>query len=277
MMETKKNILKTFLQAPINSQTYLNLIYLLLAFPLGLSYFLFLVIGFSVGIPLSIFIFGLFILAAIFAASWGLTAFERQLAIALLRVKIAPMNKPAAADEGFWKKLGGFFSNPVTWKGLFYLFLKFPVGIISFVITVTGLATTFSLLTAPLFYRLWTINFGFWRIDTLTEALLAVPLGFIMIFVVLNIFNLAAWLSGQLARVMLGRCSLDQNKPAVFLPQENETNKVSENETKGTAEEKVVGEDMSSQSEKDKELINNNENAFSETANPTEIENSELE
>ena len=39
-METKQNILKTFLQAPVQSQTYLNLIYLLLAFPLGLSYFL---------------------------------------------------------------------------------------------------------------------------------------------------------------------------------------------------------------------------------------------
>ena len=74
-METKQNFLKSFLQAPVQSQTYLNLIYLLLAFPLGLSYFLFFVIGFSVGIPLSIFVFGLFILAAMFCCQLGINSF----------------------------------------------------------------------------------------------------------------------------------------------------------------------------------------------------------
>ena len=235
-METKQNILKTFLQAPIQSQTYLNLIYLLLAFPLGLSYFLFFVIGFSVGIPLSIFVFGLFILAAMFAASWGLTAFERQLTIALLRVKIAPMSSGVPAEAGFWKKLGGFFANPVTWKGLLYLMLKFPIGILSFVITVTGLASTFSLLTAPITYRLWTTNFGFWRIDTLIEALLAVPLGIIVLFITLNIFNLAAYLSGQFARIMLGRLSAAQSEQSSSQAFEKEIGIYSDNEIMGIPE-----------------------------------------
>ena len=43
----------------VKPQTYLNILYLLLAFPLGIAYFVFLVTGFSLGISLLILWVGL--------------------------------------------------------------------------------------------------------------------------------------------------------------------------------------------------------------------------
>ena len=206
-MNKQQNLLTTFFSAPIKAETYLNLLYLLLAFPLGLTYFIFFTAGFAAGVPLIIIFVGFLILAVMFAASWGLTAFERQMAIALLRVDIAPMNSGIDPQAGFWKKLGGFFSNPVTWKGLLLLLLKFPVGLLSFIISITTLAVTFSLLAAPVTYRIWPYTIGFWQIDTFFESILAFLLGGLSIFLTLNILNLFAWLCGQFARIMLGQVS----------------------------------------------------------------------
>ena len=64
----------------IEKQTYLNLVYLLLAFPLGIAYFVFLVTGFSLGFGLIVTFLGIPILLGMLAATWGIAAFERQLA-----------------------------------------------------------------------------------------------------------------------------------------------------------------------------------------------------
>ncbi len=53
-------------------QTYLNLLYLLLAFPLGLAYFVFLVTGLSLGFGLIITLAGIPILVLMLVAIWAL-------------------------------------------------------------------------------------------------------------------------------------------------------------------------------------------------------------
>jgi hypothetical protein len=42
----------------------------------------------------------------------------------------------------------------VTWKGLAYLFARFPLGILAFVIVVTWLSLTVGLIAAPFVYSL---------------------------------------------------------------------------------------------------------------------------
>ena len=89
-----------------------------------------------------------------------------------------------------------------------YLFLKFPLGIASFTIAVTLISVTIALVGAPLYY--WVddgIDMGIWRVDVLWEALILALAGIAMVFISLNIMNAAAFLSGRLARVMLGKLS----------------------------------------------------------------------
>ncbi len=127
----QKTDFERFFGVVVKEQSYLNLIYLLLAFPLGLFYFVFLVTGLSLGFGLLIIWIGIPILLLMLVAWWGLTAFERQLAILLLHVDISPMSLESAKGQGIWERLKAHLSNPITWKGLVYLFAKFPLGILS--------------------------------------------------------------------------------------------------------------------------------------------------
>src|SRR4051812_46938929 len=88
---TPRNPIVRFLSAPVEARSYANLLYLAMSFPLGLAYFVFLTVGLSVGIGLTIVWVGLPILALVIAGSWGMAALERQMAIHLLGVAVPPM------------------------------------------------------------------------------------------------------------------------------------------------------------------------------------------
>jgi hypothetical protein len=216
-MDSNKNALEKFFGVAIQSQTYLNALYLLLAFPLGLFYFIFLITGLSLGVGLIIVWVGLLLLVLVFAVWYSLLVLERQMAITLLHEEIPPISHESYSGKSAWQRLKAALSNPVTWKGLLYLFAKFPLGIVSFVVLVTFLSISFALLLAPMYYQwvqpqvtmdmgsvLWSPN---WIIDTLPEALVACVAGVFMLFISMHIFNGLAWVSGKFARVMLGNFS----------------------------------------------------------------------
>lgn len=193
-------------------QTYKNLAYLLLAFPLGIAYFVISVAGFSAGVGLLIVWIGLFILMALFAGLWGIAAFERQLAIHLLGKEIAPMSNPTQDVDGLWEKVKAHFRNPVTWKSAAYLLLKFPIGIASFVLTVTAVSFVGGLVFAPFIYQTGDISIFAWEINTLIEALLATGIGLAIAPLAFRMLNGAAQLSGQFASFMLGSSDYPQEK-----------------------------------------------------------------
>jgi hypothetical protein len=153
---TFPDVLLHLFGAPFRLQTYKNLLYLLLAFPLGLVYFIFLAVGLATGFGLAIVWIGLPLLALVFAGSWALAAFERQAAIHLLGADVAPMLPPPSTEarpsRTIWQQAGDFLRNPVTWKGMGFLLLKLPLGIVSFVAIVGLLTTSSALLLAPIFW-----------------------------------------------------------------------------------------------------------------------------
>src|SRR6478736_1122150 len=69
-----------FFLAPFRLRTYANLLYLWLAFPLGLFYFVTLITGFSLGLGLLIVWVGLLVLLVMMLVVWALGGFERTLA-----------------------------------------------------------------------------------------------------------------------------------------------------------------------------------------------------
>lgn len=202
-----------FFKSVIDPQSYLNILYLLLAFPLGTAYFVFLVTGLSLGFGLIITLLGIPILITVLAASWGLCSFERVITNAMLGEEIP---KPASPllPEGWWPRFKAHMSNRLTWTGVIYLLIKFPLGVATFSIAVTLISTTLGLLCAPLYYSFVNLEierftvggttYGGWNIDTLPEALLMTLIGIPLIFISLLLMNLLARLSGGFARVMLG-------------------------------------------------------------------------
>lgn len=228
-MKSMIKALGSFFGVVIEGQTYLNLLYLLLAFPLGLFYFIFLVSGLSIGASLVIVWVGIPVLLIVFGAWYGLLIFERWMAITVLHENIPPLSRVETTGMSNWQKLKSALANPVTWKGLVYLIAKFPIGILSFVILVTFITLTASLIGAPIYYHWFNpqVNLDLgglflspnWKIDTLFEALLVCLAGVFVALISLHIFNGLAWVSGKFARIMLGNFGGQSSSPAAASPQ----------------------------------------------------------
>lgn len=205
-MNETTGIVKQFFGVAARGQTYLNIIYLLLAFPLGTAYFVFLVTGLSLGISLLIIWIGIPILLLMLAAWWGLVLFERQLAIWLLHVDIPPISRDTAPGQSVWIQLKAHLSNPLTWKGLVYLFARFPLGILSLVVAIPLIALTVGLVFAPLTYtdpesQMYIFS---WQIDTLNEAVICSIVGLGVGLISMHIMNGLAFVSGRFTSLMLG-------------------------------------------------------------------------
>ena len=225
-------------QAPIESkfhvlgekQTYTNLLYLLVSFPLGIFYVMFLLIGLATFLNTTV-ISGVLVMLLVIFVWWRLARFERNLAMHWLHVEISPMAPPHKEGMKWWERFRVHLTNAVTWKSLAYLFVKFPLGIISFVVIINMFVltlgfTVFSLiiglLVMPFLYLFRTLSGrrGAWR-ETRTSGegkegeegeaadrgrlfLLLSITGFGFALVAFHVLNALAYVSGQFARIMLG-------------------------------------------------------------------------
>lgn len=198
------DIYQRFFGVVAQDQSYLNIVYLLLSFPAGLFYFIFLLTGLSLGLGLAIVWVGIPILVLVLAGWWWMLVFEREMAIHLLRVEIAPMTRDPNPPPGMWARLKSILRNPVTWKGLVYLFARFPLGILAFVIVVTWFSLAIGLISAPFAYSFASVNFGAGRVATMSDALLCAVIGLVIGIAGMHLMNLMSYVYGQFARLMLG-------------------------------------------------------------------------
>lgn len=205
-----------FFKAPFRLRTYTNLLYLALAFPLGMIYFIFLTVGIPLGLGLTLIWIGIPILALVFAGSWGLAAMERQLAIHTLGAPVPPMSQPAVeAVQTVWQRVKAFFSNPVTWKGMAFLLLKLPLGIVSFVAIVFLLTLSVAFLATPLVWQWSTyeVDGVILLVDSWGEAWLFSLFGLGLMFVSLNLLNGLALVWRWMATFLLGSERFAQAPP----------------------------------------------------------------
>ena len=209
-------------------QTYLNMFYLLIAFPLGIFYFSFLITGVSLGLGLIITLFGIPLLFLMTFLWYWLGTFEARLSSALLNIKIVPEQSKAFKEKTFFKKITKHFTEPITWKSFGYLLIKFPLGILSFVLLVTLLSVSLSLLVSPLLYYLAQniISMDFIVINGVSiiiqawQVWLISVVGLFLLFVSLHVFNGLAYVSGIIAKSLLGSKKVIRKKKKVKHRQE---------------------------------------------------------
>ncbi len=207
-------------------QTYVNLLYLLMSFPLGICYIVVLLLGLvSILSNTTIAVLGILILLLAIFVWWRLARFERNLAMRWLHIEIRPMAPPRKERLKRLERFSAHLTNAVTWKSLVYLFLKFPLGTISFVailnlFVLTLGFTVFSLpiglLVLPFLYlfRALPRRRGEWReartsgegmvVDRVRLFLLLSLTGFGFALIAFHVLNALAYVSGQLAHAMLG-------------------------------------------------------------------------
>lgn len=224
-------VLGRVLHTPMRLQTYRNLCYLVVMFPLGIVYFTLLLVGFATGIPLVIVGIGILILVLLLAVVVGLAGLERTLVRVLLRVDV-PVT--AVETEGsLWRRTKHLVTDRQTWKAVVYLLSEFVYGTVVFGMVASLVATVGSFLFAPIYYQQapvvaygpipsdeftldvlfgWdnllvglttTFRIGSWQIETLPGALLFTGLGIVLLLLSLQLVNVLVWMWGQYARIML--------------------------------------------------------------------------
>ncbi len=186
--------------------TYGNMLYLLLAFPLGLVYFILLATGISLGIGLYLVVVGLPLLVLVLMLWRQLVKLEQLQAKWLLgqEVRPEPILRWAEAKRA-WPWFRARLSSGLTWKGLGFLFLKFPLGLGAFVLMVVMLSASLALVAAPVLHKHGLVN-----VDDVSLLVINGPLhgaglvlfGLLLLILSLHLFNGYArvfrWLSGKL-------------------------------------------------------------------------------
>lgn len=226
--------LRSFVAAPVRPQTYLNLAYLVLSFPLGLAYVVLGTVGLVLGVGLSVVLVGIPLLAAVVAGALAVAGFERRLTSWLLAVDVPARTE--LSGDGSTEKLRALATEPGTYAPLLYLPLKFAVGTAAFLVVMNALVTGVALLSVPLHYGepglyvgLVTdrpvelhpaLHFGWnrllvgveaavtveaWRVRTLSGALAAAGAGVLLLLLGLSVLNWLANVHGRLTVRLLSR------------------------------------------------------------------------
>ncbi|MFW5916817.1 MAG: sensor domain-containing protein [Halorubrum sp.] len=198
----------------VDGRTYRHLSYLLLAIPLGFVYSALLSFGFAFGVVLSVVLVGIVVLAATLLVARLAAGFERRLANLLLGTDLDPYDDVPADADGALGGIRKYVDAASTWRGVGFLSLKFFVTVVAFV-PLFALANGLPLVLAPLRYP-YVVDFGesngepvTWAIETLPEALLAVPVGIAGVLVALHVTNLVAYVCRRMALALLGASATD--------------------------------------------------------------------
>jgi hypothetical protein len=217
--------LRQAVTAPVRAQTYKNILYLALAFPLGLLYFVGLITGASLGIGLLITWVGLPILGVTLAGVVLGAGLEARLATNLVGIdaslptflqEFEVRDGIAAPGDGFLGAVKRLATAPTTWTSVILVLPKFVFGLVSFVALVLTGTISAVLLAAPLIYQNPSQTLGFaegitvgqftvgpWVVDTLPEAFAVTAGGIVFLVVALNLLNVLARLQATYTAVLL--------------------------------------------------------------------------
>jgi signal transduction histidine kinase len=198
--------MKGLVRSILDGRTYARILYLVLALPLGVVEFSFLVTAISFGFGTAITLIGIPVLVgAVYAWRW-LAELERGLIGRLTGVQIPSPYRSDPVGERWWRRFAARLADPATWKDLAFLLLQFPLGILSFSVTVAVLGFGLRLLFAPVYYEPfadgdWIAWLG---VDTLAEAFALVPVGALILLVGIPGLGALGRLYGWLAAQLLG-------------------------------------------------------------------------
>jgi hypothetical protein len=186
-------------------QTYARLLYVLVSFPVGIAVFVALVTVLAVGGGMVVTVVGIPLLVAAMYGWCAVAELERVLANLMLGSEIRPLPfSGEGAAPWVWPRLRRRLSNPYTWRSLVFLALRFPVATAAFVVVAATLGTALSLVASPATYWIGEGNEVItWRVDTLSESLLAAAIGTVFIVPALHVVNLTGWAMGRLNEALL--------------------------------------------------------------------------
>jgi hypothetical protein len=192
--------------------------YLALGLPLGVLGFVLLVTGLSLGLGLLVTLLGIPVLVATVLVARTLASFERRLASTLLA---APMplgggRVPDEPERGLWRRLRAMIGGTRTWWEVGFLLLRFPSGLLDFLVLSTIAALAFCGFVQPILFAAGVHSeIGSWTIDTFWESLVLVPVSIVVLAAGPWLIRWWGRIPAWIATTMLGRLEQREVKRAV--------------------------------------------------------------
>jgi DNA-binding CsgD family transcriptional regulator len=207
----QRTLLEQVFSLVIDPVTYLRVGHLFLMFPLGIAYFVFLIVGFAFGGSLVWTFPGAAILLATIFLSRYMGDIEAKAVAFVAGVEVRRPPWRIEGIEGWRGRLWARLIDPTTWSGMVYLIAQFPIGIGVFVamIMMFGLAGSFVVAPAIVLFTDDTLELtdspGFHIVvDSPADGLWMVPVGLLMLLVSLHIVTVFSALHAMWAQLMLG-------------------------------------------------------------------------
>lgn len=190
----------------VDWRTYASAGYLLATFPLGLTYFVVLVVALAFGGALIWTILGPpVLLAALYLSRW---AGDGEAWLVRHTQGIALRRPPTTIERGSYRaQVKDRVLDPTSWTGLLYLFVQFPIGVAAFVFLVTFTWVGGELVVAPFIASSvhMTVDLGDPRvIDEFGDAWWWPVAGVAVLFAEVHLVRVFARAHASWARMMLG-------------------------------------------------------------------------
>lgn len=179
----------------VEAQTYRNLLFALISFPLGIIYFVTIAAGLSVGVGTAILFVGLVVLAVTLSIARLFGRLEREIAKAMLGATFEPA---APRPRGFRAAL----ADRRSWKTVLYLMLRFPLCVASFAVSLLIVAPVI-MMAAPLLYTMFPYRVDGSLVGNSQEALLVSLFGCVLFLLLVHAINGLAAISRRLATALL--------------------------------------------------------------------------
>jgi signal transduction histidine kinase len=196
-------------------QTYRTLLFLVTGIPLGTLWLGMLIAGWTFTVVLAITPLVIVVLLGFSAATALAGQAERAIARDLLGAPGGRRQTPARAT-GYWRRGAVVLKASVFWKTQVYLLARFLLGLPMALVELGLIAQGLFIVAAPITYR-WLpqgdgrhgLDFGFWHVDTLPEALLVAPVGVLLVIAAANLAAPFAALWRGLSYALLGGTMTD--------------------------------------------------------------------
>jgi len=141
-----------FLTAPFASRTWREQGYLALMLLLAPFAFAYAVFTVSLTAVVAVTVVGLFVSGTVLLGARGWGGTYRGLARNLLDVDL-PVPASWTRPRGFWRTLGSLLGDATAWRALLFMFVTFPLTLLSFVTSVTFLVVGLGAITYGIWYR----------------------------------------------------------------------------------------------------------------------------
>jgi len=205
----RQSLLGRFFGVIAEPRTYAALFYMLLSLATGIFYFTWVVAGLSMSAGLAVLIIGIPFVILYFGSVRILSLVEGRLVEVMLGERMPRRPLYSTRGKPLLERIKELFTDPRIWSTQIYFLAMLPLGVAYFTVTVTGLATSLSLIVLPI-----GLLFGFGG-DLFVDGLdvfsntqpwawpAAVLGGVLLLFATLHLARGVGKLHGQLAKHLL--------------------------------------------------------------------------